>query len=73
MVHVKKCPHRFGRSKPSTEFYKDGKPQIYCYGWINMITDDTDDICQKCADHVDNAQDDLDAYLKGNRRANENS
>ena len=38
-----------------------------------MITDDTDDICQKCADHVDNAQDDLDAYMKGNRRAKEDS
>lgn len=37
MVHVKKCP--LGkRGRPSTEFWKDGKPQIYCRGWIDKMT-----------------------------------
>lgn len=49
MVHVKKCPHG-KRSKPTTEFYHNGKPQIYCMGWTDGMTDEVLEICQKCKD-----------------------
>lgn len=52
MVHVRKCPYDSGRSKPTTEFYIDGKPQIYCYGWIDMKTDEPIEICKNCEDWV---------------------
>ena len=49
MVHVKKCP--LGkRGNPSREFIKDGKWQIYCYGWIDKMTDEPLQECQKCLD-----------------------
>ncbi len=61
-VHVKKCPLRniFGRARPTTEFYIDGKPQIYCYGWIDNRTDDFMETCQACADWVFGEQSDED-------------
>ena len=58
MVHVKKCPIKRGR--PTTEFYKivDGqkKPQIYCYGWIDRMTDEPLDTCKSCMDWVYGSQ-----------------
>ena len=27
------------RGQPSIEWYKDGKPQYYCYGYIDKMTD----------------------------------
>lgn len=53
MVHVKKCPCEYGRGKPSTEFYIDGKPQIYCYGWTLDSDGDIDaapECCKNCLD-----------------------
>lgn len=61
MVHVKKCPYG-KRGRPSTEFYLDGKPQIYCFGWIDLQTDDLVSKCKNCADHVSKAQADFDKY-----------
>lgn len=55
------------RGKPSIEWYKDGKPQYYCYGYIDTMTDDVLPECKKCRNHVDKAQDDLEAW---NRRTN---
>lgn len=52
MVHIKKCPNPNGRDKPSTEFYIDGKPQIYCYGWKDAMTDEPLPECKKCKDWV---------------------
>lgn len=52
MVHVKKCPLSIGRGKPSTEFYIDGKPQIYCYGWQDGMTDEPFSECKNCFDWV---------------------
>ena len=63
MVHVKKCPVKDGRGRPSTEWYKDGKPMIYCYGWIDRMNDELIPECRNCPDNVYNAQDDLDAWL----------
>lgn len=49
MVHVKKCPF-MKRGKPSTEFYINDKPQIYCMGWIDKMTDEPLSICKNCKD-----------------------
>ena len=59
MVHVKKCPYG-KRGYPSTEFYIDGKPQIYCYGWVDAMTDEPLDVCSNCADFVYGEQCDKD-------------
>lgn len=64
MVHVKKCPYG-KRGRPSTEFYKDGEPQIYCEGWIDPMTDELIGECGCCPDHVSCAQEDMDEWLKG--------
>lgn len=56
MVHVKKCPCKNGRSKPTTEFYKYGKPQIYCMGWIDCYNDEPLDECKNCLDWVNGLQ-----------------
>lgn len=71
MVHVKKCPCEYGRSKPTTDFYKivDGerKPQIYCYGWIDVENDEPLEICKNCADFVygEQCEKDFQEYRKG--------
>ena len=56
------------RGNQSIEWYKDGKPQYYCYGYTDQRTDDLQPECQECRSHVNKAQDDLDEY---NRRAGE--
>ena len=52
MVHVKKCPNPDGRGKSTTEFYIDGKPQIYCYGWQDAMTDEPLPECKEGKDWV---------------------
>lgn len=56
------------QGNPSIEWYKDGKPQYYCYGYIDKMTDDLLTECQECKSNVYKAQDDLDKY---SRRAGE--
>lgn len=46
MVNVKKCPCEHGRGKPTTEFYDNGKPQIYCMGWVNNYNDEPLECCK---------------------------
>lgn len=41
------------RGKASLEFYKDGKPQYYCYGYKDEMTDELLDVCKNCEDNVD--------------------
>ena len=60
MVHIKKCPNPLGRSYPTTEFYIDGKPQIYCRGWIDKMTDEPLEVCRNCMDFVDGEQIEVD-------------
>lgn len=51
------------RGKPSVEWHdKDGKPQYYCCGYINLMTDEPLEECQNCRDYVDRSQDDLEEY-----------
>lgn len=52
------------RGEPSVEWYKDGKPQHYCYGYIDKMTDELLPECKECRSHVSKAQDDLDAWLQ---------
>ena len=56
MVHVRKCPCKSGRGRPVTEFHIKGKPQIYCFGRYDMMTEEALPICKKCADWVDGEQ-----------------
>lgn len=49
--------------KLSIEWHdKDGKPQYYCYGYINRMTDKPLEECQHCRDFVNRAQNDLEEY-----------
>ena len=59
MVHVKKCPYG-KRGRPSTEFYKNGKPQIYCMGWMDCMTESPIEECRHCKDFVMGTQIELD-------------
>ena len=52
MVHVNKCPCEYGRGKPTTEFYIKGKPQTYCNGWQDGMTDEVIAVCRNCKDWV---------------------
>lgn len=53
------------RGKSSIEWYKDGKPQYYCLGYKDKMTDDLLDACKTCKDNVIYAQEDLDNYKEG--------
>lgn len=50
------------RGKSSVEWYKNGVPQHYCYGYVDKMTDELLEVCQECIDHVDKAQEDLDKW-----------
>lgn len=52
------------RGKPTIEFHKDGKPQYYCYGYIDYSTDEPLEDCKRCRDFVERAQDDLKRYME---------
>ena len=49
-----------GRS--SIEWYKNGKPQYYCYGYIDQRNDELIEECKQCSKHVYKAQEDLEKY-----------
>ncbi len=36
------------KGKPTIEFYKKGKPQYYCYGYEDKMTDEPYQECKKC-------------------------
>ena len=66
MVHVNKCPYGH-RGRPTTEFHVDGKPMIYCMGWIDMETDEALPICKNCKDWYMGEQCEKDfADMRGN-------
>ena len=56
------------RGKPTIEFHKDGKPQYYCYGYIDYSTDEPLDECKQCKDFVDHAQEDLERNMEDEQK-----
>ncbi len=36
------------KGKPTIEFYKNNKPQYYCYGYENRMTDEPYQECRDC-------------------------
>ena len=36
------------KGKPSIEFYKNGKPQYYCMGYMDLRTDEAYPECREC-------------------------
>ena len=63
---VKQCIVKY-KGKPSLEYFYDCKPYYYCYGYIDMQTDELLDVCKKCRKNVIYAQEDLDKLLNKNR------
>lgn len=56
------------RGRSSIEWKKDGKPQYYCYGWKDSMTDEPLEVCQECPDFVDKAQEDFEKWRMENER-----
>lgn len=52
MVHTTCKLKDVRRGYPTTEFYKNGKPQIYCMGYYDKRTDETLEECKNCPDFV---------------------
>lgn len=68
-VRCKIAGHKVKRRGEATvEWYKDGLPQYYCYGYVDKMTDEPLPECKECRDYVGKAQEDLEAW---NRRAGE--
>ena len=53
------------RGKPTIEWYKDGKPQYYCYGYRDAMTEEPLEVCKNCADFVDRAEEDYKRFKAG--------
>lgn len=67
MVHVSKCPlGKNQRGMSTTEFYHNGKPQKYCYGRIDMMTEEALEECKACKDWVYGRQfdEDFETHLR---------
>lgn len=47
------------KGKVSVEFYKEEKPQYYCYGWKDGSTEKLIETCKNCKENVIYAQEDL--------------
>ncbi len=47
------------KGRASLEFYKDGKPQYYCYGYIDSMYDEPLPECKECKKFVDHAIEDF--------------
>jgi hypothetical protein len=49
----------------SIEWYKDGIPQRYCYGYRDATNEELFEVCRDCRNNVIYAQEDLDNYKGG--------
>ena len=47
------------KGNATLEFYKDGKPQYYCLGYINKMYDEAMEECKECKKYVNNAENDF--------------
>lgn len=53
------------KGKASIEWYmEDTRPQYYCYGYTDYMTDELLPECKRCEKHVDKAYDDLKTYME---------
>lgn len=54
------------KGKPTIEFYKDGKPQYYCYGYQNAMTEEAFEECKNCKKWVygEQCEKDYEEYKK---------
>ena len=68
MVHVKKCPSVYGRSRKYTDFYINGEPQDYCVGWWNKDVREPLEVCRNCKDFIEGEQHDIDVELANKRQ-----
>lgn len=67
MVHVKNCPlGTGGRGRTCTQFYIDGKSQKYCYGVVDLMTDEPLAVCKNCKDYYagEQCEQDFQEFLK---------
>ena len=55
------------KGKATIEWYKDGKPQYYCYGYIDRRTDEPLEECKQCKKFVWQADEDLEKYIKNRK------
>jgi len=53
------CKSPYGKGKASVEFYKNGKPQYYCYGFTDRMTDELINECKECSAQVQKAEYDV--------------
>ena len=53
------------RGNASIEFYINGEPQYYCYGYYDKATDVPLEVCQNCTDFVYRADEDLKRFKAG--------
>ncbi len=55
------------RGKASVEWRdEDETPHYYCYGYLDMSTEELLDVCKNCRGNVIFAQEDLEASIKQN-------
>lgn len=52
------------KGKASLEFHIDGKPQYYCYGYVDPRTDELIETCQNCKKNVIYAECDFEKVQK---------
>ena len=65
MANKKNCP--IGKkTRPTCEWYKDGKPQYYCLGYIDLMNDLPLEECENCKKFVSHAQENLDEWNRRN-------
>lgn len=52
------------RGRPSIEWYKDGVPQYYCYGYLDEATDEMLEVCKNCTDNANRSYEDYEKWKK---------
>lgn len=55
------------RGKPSIEFIFNNIPRYFCYGYIDLKTDDLIEECRECAEHVYKAEEVMQKLNRGEK------
>lgn len=66
---AKRNYHLNDKGKATIEWYKDGKPQYYCYGYIDQRNDEPLEECKQCKKFIWQSDIDFDEYLKSKGRS----